>query len=77
VSTADGPPARGSYGAPMTFVWFIVWLVANNVGGHDPLVLDPVNAWVGTLILAVALAVNRPATFGRSGRERPRDAVEP
>ena len=39
----------------MTFIWFIVWLIANNVGGSEPLALDPVNAWVATLILAVAL----------------------
>lgn len=39
----------------MTFVWFIIWLVANNVGGHEPLIIDPVNAWAATLILAVAL----------------------
>lgn len=39
----------------MTFVWFVIWLIANNVGGHEPLALDPVNAWAGTLILAVAL----------------------
>jgi hypothetical protein len=39
----------------MTFVWFIVWLIANTVGGHEPLEGDPVNVWAGTLILAVAL----------------------
>ena len=39
----------------MTFVWFVIWLIANNVGGHEPLVLDPVNAWLGTLILAIAM----------------------
>jgi hypothetical protein len=39
----------------MTFVWFVTWLIANNVGGHEPLVFDPVNAWVATLILAIAL----------------------
>lgn len=39
----------------MTVVWFIVWLIANNVGGHEPLVADPVNGWLATLILAVAL----------------------
>lgn len=39
----------------MTIVWFVVWLIANNVGGHEPLVADPVNAWLGTLILAIAL----------------------
>jgi len=39
----------------VTFVWFVIWLIANNVGGHEPLVFDPVNAWTGTLILAIAL----------------------
>jgi hypothetical protein len=39
----------------VTFVWFVVWLIANNVGGNEPLLLDPVNAWMGTLILAIAL----------------------
>jgi hypothetical protein len=39
----------------MTFIWFVIWLIANNVGGHEPLVFDPVNAWVATLILAIAL----------------------
>ena len=39
----------------MTFIWFIVWLIANNVGGNEPLLADPVNGWAGTLILAVAL----------------------
>jgi hypothetical protein len=51
----------------MTFVWFVIWLIANNVGGHEPLVADPVNAWLGTLILAVALdlsAAHARATKG-------------
>lgn len=39
----------------MTFVWFVIWLVANNLGGGEPLTFDPVNAWTGTLILAIAL----------------------
>ena len=39
----------------MTFIWFVVWLIANNVGAHEPLTFDPVNAWTGTLILAIAL----------------------
>lgn len=39
----------------MTFVWFVIWFIANNVRGHEPLVLDPVNAWMGTLLLAIAL----------------------
>ncbi len=28
----------------MTVLWFIVWLIANNVGGHERLLFDPVNA---------------------------------
>jgi hypothetical protein len=39
----------------MTFIWFVIWLIANNVGGHEPLSSDPVNTWLATLILAVAL----------------------
>ena len=39
----------------MTFIWFVVWLVADNVGGAEPLLFDPVNGWVGTLLLAIAL----------------------
>jgi hypothetical protein len=52
----------------MTLIWFIVWLIANNVGGNEPLLLDPVNAWTGTLILAVALDLSAAhATQARSG----------
>jgi hypothetical protein len=39
----------------MTFVWFVVWLICNNVGGNEPLLFDPVNGWTGTLIVAIAL----------------------
>jgi hypothetical protein len=39
----------------MTFVWFVTWLIANTIGGHEPLEADPVNAWAATLILAIAL----------------------
>lgn len=39
----------------MTLIWFVVWLIADNIGGHEPLLLDPVNVWAWTLILAVAL----------------------
>lgn len=44
----------------MSVIWFVIWLIANNVGGHEPLELTPVNAWTATLILAIALDVNRP-----------------
>jgi hypothetical protein len=39
----------------VTFIWFVIWLIANNVGANESLLLDPVNGWTGTLILAVAL----------------------
>lgn len=52
----------------MTFVWFIVWLIANNVGGGEPLQLDPVNIWTASLILAVALDLNRPRPGLAQGR---------
>jgi hypothetical protein len=44
----------------MAIAWFIVWLIANNIGGGEPLELDPVNAWTATLIAAIALDINRP-----------------
>lgn len=43
----------------MTVLWFVIWLVANNVGGHEPLIVNPVNAWAATLILAIALDLSR------------------
>jgi hypothetical protein len=52
----------------MTVIWFVVWLIANNVGAHEVLTTDPVNAWTATLILAVALDINRPADLGRRSK---------
>lgn len=49
----------------MILIWLVIWLVANNVGGNEALALDPVNAWTATLILALALDVNRPVALGR------------
>jgi hypothetical protein len=43
----------------VTIVWFVVWLIANTLGGNEPLAADPVNAWTATLILAVALDLAR------------------
>lgn len=51
----------------MTLVWFVIWLIANNVGAHEPLAASPLNAWTATLILGVALDLNRPSIdFGKS-----------
>jgi hypothetical protein len=43
----------------MTLVWFIVWLIANNIGDHERLSTDPVNVWTAALILAIALDLGR------------------
>jgi hypothetical protein len=51
----------------MLFVWFVIWLIANNVGGKEPLVLDPVNAWTATLILAAALDLSASHATNRRG----------
>jgi hypothetical protein len=50
----------------MTFAWLAIWFIANLIGGNEPLKLDPVNAWTATLILAVAIDLNRPRELRRS-----------
>jgi hypothetical protein len=52
----------------MTLIWFIIWLVANTIGGAEPLEADPVNAWAATLILAVALDLTAAHATGRAAR---------
>lgn len=51
----------------MTFIWFVIWLIANNVGAYEPLLLDPVNAWTGTLIAAIALDLGASHAAGARG----------
>ena len=53
----------------MTILWFIIWLIANNIGGQEPLLFNPVNAWTATLILAIALDLS--AAHAR-GVQKPR-----
>jgi len=55
----------------MTFIWFVIWLVADVVGDSEPLRFDAVNWWAGTLILAVALDLGRQHTTDR-GKPRAR-----
>lgn len=43
----------------MTLIWFVIWLIANTIGGSEPLSVDPVNGWAGTLIFALALDLGR------------------
>jgi hypothetical protein len=54
----------------MTIVWFVIWLIADNVGGHEPLLADPLNAWTATLIVAVGLDLGRAHVPPPAGRER-------
>lgn len=59
-----GPAAMALVGFAMTLIWLLVWFIA----GHEALVLDPVNAWAATLILAVGVDLARPNGLpGRSG----------
>ncbi len=43
----------------MTLLWFIVWFISDRIGDRESLTFDPVNAWAGTLLLAVALDLAR------------------
>jgi hypothetical protein len=52
----------------MTFIWLIVWLIADHIGNHAPLLFDPVNAWTATLILALALDLG--GTHARGAKSR-------
>jgi hypothetical protein len=53
----------------MTIAWFLIWLVCNTIGDHEVLRLDPPNLWTATLILAVAVDLNRPQVAGRGKYE--------
>ena len=52
----------------MTILWLVVWFVCDRIGDRESLQLDPVNIWTGTLLLAVALDVNRPPVGQRRKR---------
>jgi len=55
----------------VTLVWFIVWLIFDNIGDREPLRFAPLNVWAWTLMLAIALDLGRqhaPAAARRRGR---------
>jgi hypothetical protein len=52
----------------MTIIWFAVWLIANNIGDHEALRFDPLNWWAATLLLVIALDINRPQVLTRRGK---------
>ena len=53
----------------MTLVWLVVWLIADVIGDRAPVRFDPMNVWAATLILAIAIDINRPPITPR-GRDR-------
>jgi hypothetical protein len=59
----------------MTLLWLVVWFIADQVGGREPLVLNPVNARTATLILAIALDLGAAHARGGSRPDRSRRAA--
>lgn len=52
----------------MTLIWFVIWVIANSLGDHAPLLWNPVTIWAGTLLLAVAVDLSRQhVPTGRGG----------
>lgn len=51
----------------MTLIWFIVWLIWNTIGDHEPLTADPVNFWAGSLIFAIAVDLGAHHAAGGRG----------
>jgi hypothetical protein len=58
--SAFSVPVRNPIGGAMTIAWFVIWFIANIIGGGEPLELDPVTGWTATLVLAAAFDLNRP-----------------
>ena len=52
----------------MTLIWFVVWLISNNIGDSESLTFDPVNWWAGSLILVAALDLGRQHAPELKGR---------
>ncbi|GIG70494.1 hypothetical protein [Phytomonospora endophytica] len=53
----------------MTFLWFVIWLIANSVGEQEPLLFAPVNAWAAFLILAIALDLSAAHARGSAKKK--------
>lgn len=56
-------------GIGMTFLWFVIWLIANSVGEQEPLLFAPVNAWAAFLILAIALDLSAAHARGSAKKK--------
>ncbi len=48
----------------MVLLWLLIWFIA----GKEALLLDPVNAWTWTLILAVGLDLGRVGVMPQRAR---------
>jgi len=48
----------------MTLLWLLIWFLS----GHEALILNPVNAWTATLILAIGLDLSRASGLPHRGR---------
>jgi hypothetical protein len=52
----------------MTLIWFFIWLIADSLCDHAPLLWNPVNIWAGALLLAIAVDLSRQhVPAGRGG----------
>jgi hypothetical protein len=56
---------NGERAATVTLLWFVVWLISDLIGDRESLLFAPPNVWTATLILAIALDINRPPIGGR------------
>lgn len=61
----------------MTLLWLATWFIADQIGGHEALLLDPVNAWTATLILAIALDLGAAHTRGGKRDQDRRTSEKP
>jgi hypothetical protein len=68
-------PAKAEAEDGMTLVWFIVWLILEHIGDKEPLLFRPVNVWTATLLLAIALDINRPSAVSRRQSQRGRSGT--
>jgi len=50
----------------VTILWFLVWLISDLIGDREALGFDPPTWWTTTLILTIALDLNRPRSFGKA-----------
>jgi len=49
----------------VTLIWLVVWFIADRIGDREHVIFNPVNWWAGTLLLGVALDLNRPRIKGQ------------